>query len=145
MCARLFLPMPDSRIGTLDYPQRFGARSISVYDNSKGPYYKLDGLRESVHGNQHWTKFDGSKMRGTSIIRSTVLHRHVDWSQPHPPMVQQANGDSTCVVCLENVPDHILKPCHHLVACVICAGRLKDRPCPICRVNVGQISRVFTC
>ena len=44
-----------------------GCRSIAVYQNSTGFYYKLDGVRERMHGNQLWTTNCNLKMRGHSL------------------------------------------------------------------------------
>ena len=57
--------MPDTRVGTLDHPERYDARSVSVYENSKGYYFKMDGSREPIHGNQLWTTLEDVKMRGS--------------------------------------------------------------------------------
>eukprot|EP00966_Prymnesium_polylepis_P136760 3159825-Prymnesium_polylepis.1 len=54
--------MPDRRVGTVDNPG--SARQISVYENSKGYYIKLDGLREKLHGNMRWTTTSGVEMKG---------------------------------------------------------------------------------
>ena len=62
--------MPDTRVGSLDNPQRYGCRSVAVYENSTGYYYKLDGCREKVHGNQRWTSTSQVKMRGSSLVES---------------------------------------------------------------------------
>ena len=62
--------MPDPRVGSLDNPQRVrhGCRSMAVYENSTGFYYKLDGSREKVHGNQLWTTLGNIKMRGYTRV-----------------------------------------------------------------------------
>ena len=60
--------MPDVRVGTLDNAQRFGCRSMAVYQNTTGFYYKVDGCREKVHGNQLWTTTNNVKMRGSTPI-----------------------------------------------------------------------------
>jgi hypothetical protein len=68
--------MPDTRVGTLDHPERYDARSVSIYENSKGYYFKMDGSREPIHGNQLWTTLEHVKMRGSVQI---------DAAPPHPP------------------------------------------------------------
>ena len=54
------------RVGSLDRPQRYGARSLAVFEKlaSGGLFFKLDGRREPVWSNQRWTKLDGTSMRG---------------------------------------------------------------------------------
>lgn len=61
--------MADPRIGSLNHPERFAKRSIAVYENSTGYYYKLDGCREKVRGNQLWTLTMGNvQMRGSAPV-----------------------------------------------------------------------------
>lgn len=65
--------MPDTRVGTLDHPERYDARSVSVYENSKGYWFKMDGCREPIHGNQLWTTLDNVKMRGSAQVDTPVV------------------------------------------------------------------------
>ena len=61
--------MPSNlRVGALDHPERFGRKSVAVYTNSNGPYFVLDGVRESVHGSQLWTTLSNVKMRGVAPV-----------------------------------------------------------------------------
>ena len=67
--------MPDTRVGALDHPERYGSRSLAVYANSTGYYFKLDGAREKVHGAQLWTTLGDVKMRGAAPVG---VERHAD-------------------------------------------------------------------
>ena len=75
--------MPDTRVGSLDNPQRYGCRSVAVYENSTGYYYKLSGCREKVHGNQLWTLSMGNvKMRGSAPLDDAGVWLHGnDWEE----------------------------------------------------------------
>ena len=74
--------MPDTRVGSLDNPQRYGCRSVAVYENSTGYYYKLDGGREKVHGNQLWTSTAEVKMRGSAPVDDAGRRQHGnDWEE----------------------------------------------------------------
>ena len=74
--------MPDTRVGSLDNPQRYGCRSVAVYENSTGYYYKLDGCREKVHGNQLWTSTAQVKMRGSAPVDDAGRGQHGnDWEE----------------------------------------------------------------
>lgn len=44
---------------------------------------------------------------------------------------------TTCAVCLDAVPDHVLVPCGHMF-CGACSTTLQrsNKPCPICRANI---------
>lgn len=65
--------MPDTRVGTLDHPERYDARSVSVYENSKGYWFKMDGCREPIYGNQLWTTLENVKMRGSAQVDTPVV------------------------------------------------------------------------
>ena len=76
--------MPDTRVGSLDNPslRRYGCRSVAVYQNSTGYYYKLDGCREKVHGNQLWTSTAQVKMRGSAPVDDVGRRQHGnDWEE----------------------------------------------------------------
>ena len=60
--------MPDTKVGKLDHPERYGRRSMAVYSNSNGLYFIHDGVREDVHGNQLWTTVSNVKVRGESPV-----------------------------------------------------------------------------
>lgn len=42
-------------------------------------------------------------------------------------------SDNTCVVCFDDLRDHIFVPCGHVCLCTNCAGVWYDQCCPICR------------
>ena len=76
--------MPDTRVGSLDNPslRRYGCRSVAVYQNSTGYYYKLDGCREKVRGNQLWTSTAQVKMRGSAPVDDVGRRQHGnDWEE----------------------------------------------------------------
>jgi hypothetical protein len=50
-------------------------------------------------------------------------------------------GDVECAVCMHHRVDCLLKPCHHIVTCQCCAGRLDG--CPYCRAPIDARERVF--
>ena len=58
--------MPNTRVGSLDHPQRYDKRSVAVYANGAGLRFKLDGRLEKVHGNTLWTTLGNVKMRGNA-------------------------------------------------------------------------------
>ena len=83
--------MPDPRVGSLDNPQRYGCRSIAVYENSTGFYIKLDGSREKVHGNQLWTSLGGIKMRGlTPFDQAAPQAPYSDWDDEEERQIAAA-------------------------------------------------------
>ena len=51
-----------------------------------------------------------------------------------------------CAVCLEAMPDRLVKPCNHLALCCKCAAQVRrERParCPLCRAVIVKIEKVF--
>ena len=58
------------------------------------------------------------------------------------PAAPEAQGDSSCVVCLERPRSVVLLPCRHLGLCETCAPGLAT--CPLCRETVNRTLVVFT-
>lgn len=56
-----------------------------------------------------------------------------------------AKNNTLCVICLENLKNIMLTPCHHLVFCIECArtDQLDDN-CPICRKKYTSACVVYT-
>ena len=71
--------MSDRRVGSLDNASYYGCRSLAVYQNGTGFYFKLDGTREKVHGNQRWTTSAGVQMRGAHQIAYESMDDASDW------------------------------------------------------------------
>ena len=83
----------DRRVGALDHPERFGSKRLAVYTNSNGPYFMLDGVRESVHGSQLWTSLSNVKMRGTVPVHAPgggLAHDEADAHEPEDADLQAA-------------------------------------------------------
>jgi Zinc finger, C3HC4 type (RING finger)/UBA-like domain len=54
-------------------------------------------------------------------------------------------ADNECVVCLDNVKDHVMFDCMHLCVCEDCAVDF-NRPgskCPMCSKKVRQVARIY--
>jgi hypothetical protein len=59
-------------------------------------------------------------------------------------------SQSECIVCMDNVADHLILNCGHLCVCGPCAERVKNSQssnrspsCPCCREPITQIKRVY--
>lgn len=48
----------------------------------------------------------------------------------------------TCPVCMAAAPDTVLLPCRHVV-CAVCAPKLPESRCPICRKKFSSTMKVF--
>eukprot|EP00039_Didymoeca_costata_P016003 m.279554 g.279554 ORF g.279554 m.279554 type:complete len:327 (-) comp16323_c11_seq17:1142-2122(-) len=54
------------------------------------------------------------------------------------------NGDTQCVVCLDETVDTALSPCFHAQFCTPCAVEAAARgSCPVCRGDVKGIQRIY--
>lgn len=61
-----------SKVGLLDNPQLYDARSKAVYARTAGGFFfLLDGARIAVGGTQRWTTNDGIAMRGNVLHMPT--------------------------------------------------------------------------
>ena len=157
------------RVGSLDNPGNFGARSVAVYENGAGLYIQPDGVRTKLHGATLWTKLDGTRMRGISVVeqRNESEEEDIQLQQAIAASLaadqgrdqddtegqdadsnQESNNNDAasgrdCSICLVNPICMIMKPCNHCCACEQCARRLSRRPCPICRRHVEATERIF--
>ena len=57
--------------------------------------------------------------------------------------VNEKDEDNACVVCMEKKPKCVVRPCKHFCLCVGCSTKKFDK-CPVCRVVVASIERLFT-
>lgn len=50
-----------------------------------------------------------------------------------------------CVICLDNTPNHTLKPCNHACLCSECIGEFKKNKsiCPMCRITIVEIVNIL--
>ena len=56
--------------------------------------------------------------------------------------------ERACVVCQQNMKDHMISPCRHVCLCGVCAKELlnkstKKEQCPVCRGELSKIEIVF--
>lgn len=62
---------------------------------------------------------------------------------------QAEEGDKECIICMENVPNCVIKPCYHKIICIrcsieLCKGKKKGEVnCPKCRKTIKKIKRVY--
>lgn len=59
--------------------------------------------------------------------------------------VKRADGATECVVCYDAHQTVVCVPCGHIAMCMSCAKQvmLKTRVCPVCRVRVREIVKIF--
>jgi hypothetical protein len=55
----------------------------------------------------------------------------------------EKEGESKCVVCIDNEATHAGVPCGHRCACATCAKELEL--CPLCRKETPHWLRIFIC
>jgi hypothetical protein len=56
-----------------------------------------------------------------------------------------AGERAECAVCLFNIKDTAIIPCHHLCVCVTCANLLRiqtNKKCPLCRVEAESLIKL---
>ena len=137
--------MPPLRVGTVDRPENYGARSVSVYENATGGLFiTLDGLREKLHGNTRWHTLQGEARRGNSMaenawadeerqqlemaiansLRDEPMSEPAEESMEEPadepadaePNINEEATTRACSICLQDASaTMICKPCNHLV------------------------------
>lgn len=77
--------------------------------------------------------------------KCTALER--DLQEERYEREQQGVPHTECVVCMAACVSTVLVPCGHLCLCINCADSIKksgkSTACPLCRVEVTQMHRVF--
>ena len=58
------------------------------------------------------------------------------------PKKQRVDADM-CKICYQADINTCLVPCGHVVACLSCAERLGDEPCPICKQPVAFVQKTY--
>lgn len=61
----------------------------------------------------------------------------------HPDQDRAASEEEhSCIVCRENIPCVVFKPCHHLCCCAGCAIQLQSSSgCPLCQQKIKRLTR----
>eukprot|EP00003_Mantamonas_plastica_P016213 TRINITY_DN270_c2_g1_i2.p1 TRINITY_DN270_c2_g1~~TRINITY_DN270_c2_g1_i2.p1 ORF type:complete len:414 (-),score=140.73 TRINITY_DN270_c2_g1_i2:75-1316(-) len=59
-------------------------------------------------------------------------------------LISQFNEMHLCKVCMDNVIDTVLLECGHQVVCHHCTDDHSLNTCPICRVSITRVVRVYT-
>jgi hypothetical protein len=62
---------------------------------------------------------------------------------PTPGRKRAVEPDGECCICLDAPSDCVLYRCGHVCACLHCARKLKQ--CPICRVSVEDVIKMWKC
>lgn len=84
------------------------------------------------------------------LVSSSLLHMKNHDEQAHKRSLEQDhmdNNDATrkrleCIICLSNERSFMISPCNHLCCCSICVSRIENT-CPVCRVPIQSIIRIF--
>lgn len=49
----------------------------------------------------------------------------------------------TCMICMSNMIDIIIKPCYHICMCNECYAKLPKKNCPCCSKNIKKIKNIY--
>ena len=60
-----------------------------------------------------------------------------------PAKKPRADKDDLCKICFVQEIRTCQVPCGHLVACMMCAERLGEDPCPICKQPVAFVQKTY--
>lgn len=97
------------------------------------------------------TKYDPSSHSiNITSMYVIILPKYDNFSTTSTPVdsTSESSSDSVsekkCVICLENMPDHIITTCWHKCLCYNCGIGITS--CPICRAEYDhktQLKKVF--
>jgi len=49
----------------------------------------------------------------------------------------------TCMICMSNMIDLLVKPCHHICICDECYKKLSKKNCPCCNVEINEVRTIY--
>lgn len=93
-------------------------------------------------------QIQGSSGGGLFVEKNVPPLLHKGNRQPSrddEDLIVPADMDRDCAICMANVRDCLLNPCHHMVTCYDCGTMLRGRDdcCPICRTKITDTIRVY--
>lgn len=139
---------------TTEYP---GQTSFENEDSYKKQPAPTQNLMFTNNQGMQWVQPDGTLSNtrpNNSATKQTVLvieddEEEEDESFPKKQELkydevigENENGDNVCVICLERKRQCVIRPCKHFSLCVTCSTD-KLGSCPVCRVKITSIERVF--
>ena len=71
------------------------------------------------------------------------VERKVEGKNEEPAKKKQRVDVDMCRICFQHNINTCLVPCGHVVACLSCAERLGDEPCPICKQPVAFVQKTY--
>jgi hypothetical protein len=82
-------------------------------------------------------------LRESLIVAETARDKQREATLQADIKLAESIGTLECVVCLSEIATHIVLPCCHLALCSEC-GRASDmQECPVCRVAIERIARIY--
>jgi hypothetical protein len=96
--------------------------------------------------------FDVENPEPIPINHGIEMYADGDTPKPKKPEVKKTEVEwKACSICFENEKTHACIPCGHMCLCAFCAEDLSKKGvqgqnitrCPICRLEVDNISRIF--
>lgn len=77
---------------------------------------------------------------------SNTGHGHLGQMIVQDERVTGNDNEVDCAICMDKPRDCVMRPCHHMVTCYMCAAMLINRRdgCPICRKDIIEIIRVYS-
>lgn len=78
-------------------------------------------------------------LRNCDTAPNISIRKKVDMCEEKSDVVEE------CVVCMDGPRSHVIAPCGHKCLCANCASTCPAQmtKCPMCRVNITNIMRVF--
>jgi hypothetical protein len=57
--------------------------------------------------------------------------------------VEEEEEDKNCMICMDAKANCAAVPCGHVCGCLQCMSKLKRKPCPICRVKIKDVIKLY--
>jgi len=115
--------------GIVDYVQYLNLYNIE--DNKDD--FDLDDITEMNNKNTILLE----KLEHLELLNKSLMAEDPQPSEGESPLL--------CMVCMANCRTHIFDPCGHFACCTMCAEYIDHdtKKCPICKIKVESIKKIF--
>jgi hypothetical protein len=111
------------------------AKELMAWENVDGvePEFDLDDITEMTNKNSILVE----KLKRLELLNESLM---VEDPEPY-----EGESPLLCMVCMASCRTHIFDPCGHFACCTVCAEYIDHdtKKCPICKVKVESIKKIF--
>ncbi|CAK4665119.1 hypothetical protein LEN26_003724 [Aphanomyces euteiches] len=142
---RINIQVRDSNLKTpIELAQQCAAASGDKFGLYASCIQALEEKSASNPATATSTAADPPQIASTQASTTPITTTTSEQFQVHEILeVETPSTSLECVVCMDRPREAACVPCGHRVLCLTCASSLTSTRCPICRIQVQQIIRIY--